>query len=115
MALRKWYNVLQIFITHYQYSFDIIYTDITREEFILREEDENGNLLSSKYDLLQQEMANLVQVTIDDVIIFTVVNSSSDTIDVIYAIQNPFGMYYRPSKINGLVWLNKDRVIDIID
>ncbi|KAK2150770.1 hypothetical protein LSH36_390g02109 [Paralvinella palmiformis] len=59
-------------------------------------------------------LANLVQVTIDDVIIFTVVNSSSDTIDVIYAIQNPFGMYYRPSKINGLVWLNKDRLSGVL-
>ena len=89
----------------------MLLTGITPEDFILREEDENGNLLSSKYDLLQQELANLVQVTIDDVTIFTVVNSSADTIDVIYAIRNPFGIYYRPSKINGLVWLNKDRVM----
>ena len=90
---------------------NVILPGLTGEQFILREEDASGVLLSSKYALLQQEIAVLVGVTSLDVIIYAVVDSDVNTIDVIYAVQNPYGQYYRPSKINGLIWANKDQVL----
>jgi len=89
---------------------------MTAEEFIIRPKvsssgDGGGSKYSrSRYQLLQETIASWLNVPVDNVNIFTVLNHplNERTIDVRYAAHG--SPYYRPAKLNGMMTQYKSRV-----
>ena len=88
---------------------------LSAEKFIAR--DSNNGLSvagSSMYDKLRDQLASLLGTAGENVEIFTVRNVEPTDgwdikeVDVMFAAHG--SPYYRSSKLNGLVWANKDKV-----
>ena len=89
------------------------FTGITAEEFIRKPKHSDGSYGKSRYDKLRTQLASLLEIDEDNVLIFTVkdvtdTETKQKVVDVMYV---PHGSpWYRPARLNGLVWSNKDKV-----
>jgi len=89
---------------------------MTAEEFVSRPkvggsgDSGNSKYGRSHYQLLQETIASWLDVSVDNVDIFTVLNHpvQEKTIDVRYSAHG--SPYYRPTKLNGMMALHKRRV-----
>ena len=86
---------------------------ITAEEFIRKSKNSDGLYEDSKYDKLRQKLAGLLGTDATNVLIFTVKDvSETETkvklVDVMYAAHG--SPWYRPARLNGLIWSNKAAV-----
>ena len=89
---------------------------MTAEEFVSRlkrsgsSEGGGSKYGRSRYQLLQQTIASWLDLPVNNVDIFTVLNHPTDerTIDVRYAAHG--SPYYRPTKLNGIMALYKSQV-----
>jgi hypothetical protein len=83
---------------------------VTAEEFIAAGKPGHA----ARYDQLRELIATKLNVPVKNVDIFTVLNHPklSQTIDVRYSAHG--SPYYRPSKLDGIISMNKTEVIAVM-
>jgi len=82
---------------------------ITAEEFIASTKPGQAVVDKTKYDRLRELIAVRLNIAVENVDIFTVLNhpTLSRTIDVRYSAHG--SPYYRPSRLDGILSLNKTK------
>ena len=94
-----------------------VYVGVTAEEFVARPKLSGSGEVGggsrygrSRYQLLQETVASWLDIPVDNVDVFTVLNHPTDerTIDIRYSAHG--SPYYRPTKLNGIMAQHKTEV-----
>ncbi len=83
-----------------------LYPGISAEDLVSREDPDSPSSLNQ----LQTELAALLDTQEEFVDIFNVrdVPQNESTVDVFFSASG--SPYYRPARLNGIVWTNRDQV-----